>query len=296
MKIGFIGLGAMGYPMTKRLIQAGHSLFIYNRTVSKATGLLEMGATFAETPEIVARESNIVFSMMFNDKTTHETTFGKNGIASGLSPDSIHVCCSTVSLEQARLLRDGHAERGQVYVSANVLGRPPAAEAGELFIMAAGESSALNLLEPVLKCFGPRVFKIGSDPIQANLAKLSLNFMIYSTIEQMAEVFALNEKAGTDPCKIFELMTGSFCNAPVHKNYGRLMVEQQYNYPGAPVTLGLKDIEMFLGAGGDYNVPLPYASIVRDHLLSAISAGNAEKDFVILMEHARKASGLPDVQ
>lgn len=292
MKIGFIGLGAMGHPMARRLLDAGHHLVVYNRTTAKADDLVAQGAILADTPAAVAREVDIVFSMLFDDATTQEIAFGTDGIAAGLSPKGIHVCCSTISLAQARRLRDDHAERGQIYVSANVLGRPPAAETGTLFVMAAGDPDALDRLEPALTCFGPNIFRLGNDPVQANLAKLSLNFMIYSTIEQMAEVFALNEKAGTDPRKIFEVMTGSFYNAPVHKNYGKLMVEHDYDYPGAPVTLGLKDVKMFMDAGGDYGVPLPYASVVRDRLLSAISAGDADRDFVVLLERVRQESGL----
>lgn len=292
MKIGFVGLGAMGHPMARRLLAAGHQLCVYNRTAAKAADFAALGATVGETPAMVAHEADIVFSMLLDDATTEQATFGKNGIAEGLLPNAVHVCCSTISLEQARRLRDGHAERGQTYVSANVLGRPPAAEAGALFVMAAGKSDVLDYLEPALQCFGPHIFRVGDDPLQANLAKLSLNFMIYSTIEQMAEVFALNEKAGTDPRKIFEIMTGSFYNAPVHKNYGKLMVDHAYDTPGAPVTLGLKDVGMFMDAGGDYGVLLPYAAIVRDRLLSAVSAGDADRDFVVLQERVRQESGL----
>lgn len=292
MKIGFVGLGAMGHPMARRLLAAGHQLCVYNRTAAKAADFAALGATVGETPAMVAHEADIVFSMLLDDATTEQATFGKNGIAEGLLPNAVHVCCSTISLEQARRLRDGHAERGQTYVSANVLGRPLAAEAGALFVMAAGKSDVLDYLEPALQCFGSHIFRVGDDPLQANLAKLSLNFMIYSTIEQMAEVFALNEKAGTDPRKIFEIMTGSFYNAPVHKNYGKLMVDHAYDTPGAPVTLGLKDVGMFMDAGGDYGVPLPYAAIVRDRLLSAVSAGDADRDFVVLQERVRQESGL----
>ncbi|MFT8550144.1 MAG: NAD(P)-dependent oxidoreductase [Acetobacter okinawensis] len=292
MKIGFIGLGAMGHPMAKRLLKAGHALVVYNRTAAKADDLVAQGAVVGATPAVVAHDVDIVFSMLLDDAATQDATFGQNGIAAGLSPHAVHVCCSTISLAQARRLRDGHAERGQTYVSASVLGRPPAAEAGELFVTAAGQADVLDRLEPVLQCFGPKIFRVGDDPVQANLVKLSLNFMIYSTIEQMAEVFALNEKAGTDPHTIFEIMTGSFYNAPVHKNYGKLMVDQEYDHPGAPVTLGLKDVGMFMNAGGDYGVPLPYASVVRDRLLSAISAGDAERDFVVIQERVRQESGL----
>lgn len=293
MKIGFVGLGAMGHAMAERLLKGGHALIVYNRTRSKADDLIDQGAVFVETPADVARQAEVTFSMLFDDASTEEATFGKDGVVTGLSQNAIHVCCSTLSLAQARRLRDGHAERDQTYVSATVLGRPPAAAAGELFVITGGAEEAVKHLRPLLECFGTQIFDAGRDPVQANLVKLSLNFMIYSTIEQMAEVFALNEKAGTDPRKIFEIMTNSFYTAPVHKNYGKLMVEHEYDHPGAPpVTLGLKDMKMFLEAGGDYDVPLPYASVVRDRLLSAISAGDADRDFVVLMERARQDSGL----
>lgn len=292
MKIGFLGLGAMGHAMARRLLDAGHELTLYNRTASKANDLVAAGARFARTPAEAARGAEIVFSMLFDDATTQAATFGDDGLATAMGPDAIHVCCSTLSLDQARRLRDEHAGRGQGYVTANVLGRPPAAIAGELFVIVAGAEPLRARIDPALRAFGHRIFTVGDDPVQANLVKLSLNFMIMSTIEQMAEVFALNEKAGTDPHTVFEIMTGSFYNAPVHKNYGKLMVEHSYDYPGASVTLGLKDTEMFLAAGHDYHVPLPYAAIARDRFLAAMAAGDADKDFVVLMERARQDAGL----
>ena len=292
MKIGFVGLGAMGHAMARRLLNAGHGITVYNRTVSKADDLVADGARFARTPSDAAGDAEIVFSMLFDDATTQAATFGDDGIATAMGMGAIHVCCATLSLDQARHLRDGHAERGQAYVTANVLGRPPAAIAGELFVIVAGAKPLRSRVAPALRAFGPRIFVAGEDPVQANLVKLSLNFMIMSTIEQMAEVFALNEKAGTDPHTIFEIMTGSFYSAPVHRNYGKLMVDRAYDSPGASVTLGLKDTEMFLAAGHDYRVPLPYAAIARDRFLAAMAAGDAEKDFVVLMERARQDAGL----
>jgi 3-hydroxyisobutyrate dehydrogenase-like beta-hydroxyacid dehydrogenase len=293
MKIAFLGLGAMGHAMAHRLLAAGHTLAVHNRTASKASDLVAAGARLATTPADAARDAEIVFSMLFDDAATEAATFGPDGLATTLAPGAIHACCSTLSLAQARRLRDGHAERHQTYLSANVLGRPPAAQAGELFTILGGPAPARATIEPILTAFGPKIFTAGDDPIQANLVKLSLNFLIFSTIEQMAEVFAINEKAGTDPSTMFAIMTGSFYNAPVHKNYGKLMVERSYDAPGAPITLGLKDTEAFLAAGHDFNVALPYASIARDRFLAAAAAGDADKDFVILLERARADAGLP---
>jgi len=292
MDIGFVGLGAMGEAMARRLQQAGHDLTVWNRTRSKADALERAGAFVAETPAALARRSDIVFSMLFDDATTQKASFGAHGIAEGLREGGLHICCSTLSLEQARRLRDGHGERGQAYVTANVLGRPPAAQDGSLYVIAAGEAVQIERAMPLFECLGQRVFIAGSDPVQANLVKLSLNFMIYSTIEQMAEVFTLNEKLGTDPAMTFEIMTNSFYTAPVHRNYGKLMVEQDYDHPGAPVTLGLKDVAMFLAAGSEQKVPLPFASVIRDRLLASVAAGDSERDFVVLQERVRQEAGL----
>jgi 3-hydroxyisobutyrate dehydrogenase-like beta-hydroxyacid dehydrogenase len=292
MKIGFVGLGAMGHAMAARLLAAGHELTVHNRTARKAEDLAAAGARVARSPAQAASGAAIVFSMLFDDATTQHATFGPDGIATAMAPDAIHACCSTLSLGQARRLRDGHARLGQAYVSATVLGRPPAAAAGALFVILGGAPALRARVEPVAQAFGPRVFAAGDDPVQANLVKLALNFLIMSTIEQMAEVFALTEKAGTDPRILFDIMTGSFCNAPVHRNYGKLMVERSYDQPGAPVTLALKDTEMFLSAGREYDVPLPYAAIARDRFLAAITAGDAGRDFVVLAERVREDAGL----
>jgi len=219
MKVGFLGLGAMGYPMARRLLNAGHDLTVFNRTAGKAEELLANGAHLAATPSDAARDAEVVFSMVFDDAATQNAAFDPDGIADGLNLDAVHVCCSTLSLGQARRLRDSHAERGQTYVSANVLRRPPAAMAGELFVIVGGAEASRTEIAPALQVFGQRVFVAGDDPVQANLIILSLNFLIMSTIEQMAEVFTLNEKAGTDCRTVFEIQGHSVlirpCREPV---------------------------------------------------------------------------------
>lgn len=292
MKIGFVGLGSMGMAMARRLLEAGHELTAWNRTAARLEELVADGARGAGSPAEAAREADLVFSMLFDDAAVEEATFGERGIARTLAREAIHVCTSTLSLAQARRLRDEHQARGQAYLSATVLGRPPAAAAGELHLVVGGDEFLRARVMPVLKTFGPKVFIAGDDPVQANLIKLSLNFLIMSTLEQMAEVFTLSEKAGTDPSTLFEIMTGSFFSAPVHRNYGRLMLERAYDKPGAPVALALKDTEMFLAAGHEHQVPLPYASIARDRFLAAMAQGHADKDFIMLLEGVRHDAGL----
>ncbi|BAK82779.1 NAD(P)-binding domain-containing protein [Komagataeibacter medellinensis] len=111
MKIGFVGLGAMGHSMAQRLLAAGHGLCVYNRIAARVDDLLAQGATLAPTPPAAAQGANIVFSMLFDDAAAQVLTFGPGGIATTLGADAIHACCSTLSPKQARRLRDGRAAR-----------------------------------------------------------------------------------------------------------------------------------------------------------------------------------------
>lgn len=292
MKIGFVGLGAMGTEMAGRLLEAGHELAVYNRTQSKADALVEKGARRAETPADAAQGAEVVFSMLFDDHAVENATFGENGIADGLADGAVHVGCATISVDLSRRLKEAHAERGQAYISATVLGRPPAARDGKLFVITAGSDDVLARVSPLLDALGQKTFRVGDDPTQANLVKLCLNALIFSTIEQMAEVFTLGEKAGIAHGTMFEVLTNSFYTAPVHKNYGQIMVDKSYDPPGAAMQIGAKDNGLFLKAGEELEVPLPLASLMRDRFIAAFAAGDGEKDFAALLERVRQDAGL----
>lgn len=294
MNVGFVGLGAMGAAMAMRLVEAGYNVTVYNRSIEKTEPLTTKGASFANTPAAAAQGADVVFSMLFDDAAVESATFGEDGIASTLKEGGIHVCSSTLSLGQATRLEQQHETRGQHYLSVPVLGRPPAAQAGDLFVIAAGPKELKAKLQPLFDVIGQRTFDVGENPVQANVVKVGLNFMIFSTIEQMAEVFTLCEKSGIDPKGMFEIMTNSFCNAPVHKNYGSIMVDKAYSPAGAPMGIGVKDNDLFLDAGKHLEVPLPYASVLHDRFLSSLAAGDGALDFTAIFEQVRRNAGLKD--
>jgi 3-hydroxyisobutyrate dehydrogenase-like beta-hydroxyacid dehydrogenase len=291
MKIGFVGLGPMGAAMARRLVAAEHAVTVWNRTTEKTRPLVEAGAKSAGSPAEAARGADLVLSSVANDAALGHVTEGADGIAAGLAAGATHVSLSTVSLALIRRLAGLHAAQGQSLVSAPVLGRPPAAEAGKLFTMVAGPAEAIGRAAPALHAFSQRIFAMGDRPEQANLAKLACNFLIFSTIEQFAEVFAIAEKGGLDRAAIFELLTESFFSAPVHKNYGKLILDRAYE-PGVPVTLGAKDTRLFLEAGEELGTPLPMASLLRDRFLSAIAQGLQSKDFTIIAQLAAASAGI----
>ena len=294
MKIGFVGVGAMGVRMAQRLLDAGHSLQVHNRNEARAQPLVDAGARWAATPADAARGAELVFSMLTDDAAVEAMTLGADGIAEGLAEGAVHLSSSTISVALSARLAAAHAERRQGYLSATVMGRPPAAAAGELFIILAGDPVLQERATPALQAVGQRIFDVGDDPTRGNLVKLSVNFLILSTVEQMSEIFAINEKAGLAPADMLEILTGSFFNAPVHRNYGRLIVERAFDPPGASMMLAAKDIGLFLEAGSGLEVPLPMASLLRDRVLTSFARGEGGLDFAALSRRARQDAGLPD--
>jgi 3-hydroxyisobutyrate dehydrogenase-like beta-hydroxyacid dehydrogenase len=291
MNVGVVGLGPMGSAMARRLSHAGHRVTVYNRTVLRAEPLVAEGAVQAPTP-VRAADNEVVITMLADDAAVMALVSGKDGVIEGLPHGAVHLTMSTMSVALADQLTDLHRAKGQLHVSAPVLGRPPAAEAGELFVMAAGEPAEIARVQPLLDAIGQRVFIIGPRPSQANLLKLCANFLIYSTIEQLAEVFALTEKGGIDRGTVYQMLTESFFNAPVHKNYGKLILERNFDPPGAKVGLGAKDIRLVLQAGEGLSVPLPFASVVRDRFLASIAQGESDLDFTVISRGAAKDAGL----
>ena len=294
MRVGVVGLGPMGGAMAGRLIAAGHQVSVFNRTAVRAEPLVARGATQAATPAEAAANAEAVITMVADDAATEALVFGPDGLTAGLPRGGIHLAMGTISAALAERLTAEHATRGQVHVACPVLGRPPAAEAGQLFLMAAGPDAAIARVQPLLDAMGQRVFRVGEQPVQANLVKLCANFLIFSTIEQLGEVFALTGKGGVDRAVVFEILTNSFFGAPVHKNYGKLIVDGAFDPPGAKVTLGAKDTRLLLEAAQSLSAPLPFASVVHNRFLAAIAQGEKDLDFAVLGRHAGRDAGLKD--
>ncbi len=183
MQLGFIGLGNMGSAMARNLLRAGHEVTVYNRTADKAQSLEKDGASLAGTIAAACR-SGIVFTMLADDPAVEQTVFGSGGVLASLGKDGIHVCLSTISLAMARRLAEAHQEAGQLYVSAPVFGRPQAAEAAKLVVVAAGPADAIERCQPAFEAIGHRVVRAGDQPFQANVIKLCGNFMIMSVIRK----------------------------------------------------------------------------------------------------------------
>lgn len=292
MKIGFIGLGAMGTPMARKLLEAGHELIVYNRTRSRAEPLATSGALIAQTPGQAASGSDAVITMLADDGPLESTVFDTQGILQSLGAGKVHISCSTISVALSRRLVIAHRERRQDYIAAPVFGRPEAAAAAKLFIVAAGPHDQIGKCEALFHVMGQKTFVLGDDAPAANVVKLAGNFLISAVIESLSEAFALARKSGVDPTQFLEILTSSLFNAPVYKTYGALVAAQKFEPVGFKLPLGLKDNRLVMAAAEEKSVPLPLASLIHDRFIAAIANGLAESDWSAISSMAMRDAGL----
>lgn len=226
-----------------------------------------------------ACDGDVVVTMLSNDAAVEAVTFGDSGILAHLPAGAVHVSSSTVSVALADRLTAAHAGAGQGFVAAPVFGRPEAAAAAKLFVVAAGAPATVETVSPIFDAIGQRTFVLGEEPRAANLVKISGNFLIASVIESLGEAMALVGKAGVDKQQYLELLTSTLFDAPVYRTYGGLLAREEFSPAGFAAPLGLKDVKLALSAGEELQVPLPVASLLRDRFLTLLATGGDELDW-----------------
>jgi len=277
MKIGFIGLGHMGAAMARNLLKAGHEVIVWNRSPGKADALVADGAARADRPADAAA-GEVVHTMLADDHALEAVTFGDDGILSAPTR-AIHVSHSTISLALAERLAKAHADHGSTLVSAPVFGRPAAAEAAKLFVVAAGPAAALARCQSLFDAVGQKSFFVGDHPPAANLVKLCGNFLILSAVEALAEAMTLAEKGGVPKASLLEVLTGTLFGSPIYQTYGDILVKGAFRPAGFTAPLGLKDMTLVSQAATDARVPMPLLAVLRDHLLSTIAREGEDIDW-----------------
>ncbi|HKI14766.1 MAG TPA: NAD(P)-dependent oxidoreductase, partial [Roseiarcus sp.] len=262
MDVGFIGLGQMGQAMALNLVKAGHRVVVFNRTRAKSEALASEGAEIAESVADACRRPALI-TMLAGDDAVEAVFFGNGNGLSALGQGAVHISMSTISVALSDRLAEAHRNAGHSYVAAPVFGRPEAAAAAKLFVVAAGPEATLARCQPLLDAVGQRTFVIGDKPSSANLVKLSGNFLLAAMIECLGEAFALVRKGGIDPHRYLEILTNTLFSAPAYKTYGTIIANQQYEPAGFKMSLGLKDVRLALAAADALATPMPVASLVH---------------------------------
>lgn len=287
MDVGFLGLGRMGRGMATRLAEQGHTVRAWNRSPEAARDLagVQVVGSAAE-----AFAGDAVITMLADDASL-ENVLVEGGLLDGSHRPGMHLGMTTISVAMGDRLAALHAKAGIPYVSAPVFGRPDAAAAGKLNIVAAGPQATVSAAAPLFEAMGVKTWHYGEEAKRANAVKLAGNFMIVSAIEAMGEACAFAEGHGVPGGDVLDLLTNTIFAAPVYKNYGGAIAEGRYEPPGFGLKLGAKDVRLALQAAEAAGVPMPMASVLRDGLIEAISHGDGDKDLAALAEVSKRRAG-----
>ena len=269
MKLGFIGLGNMGSGIARNLIKAGHTLSVYNRTRSRSEAFASLGVRVAETPDEAASDAEVLITMLADDTAVQSVIYSPGNAIGVLPAGAVHISMSTISVVLSRQLAESHREKQQHYLAAPVFGRPDAAAAAKLFIVAAGPAEQLERCRPLFDAIGQKTFLIGEEAQSANAIKLAGNFLLTTVIESLGEAFAFGRKSGVDPHAFLDILTHSLFPAPVYRIYGSMIASDKFEPAGFKLPLGMKDNRLLLAAAEEAAVPMPIASLVHDRFVAA---------------------------
>lgn len=289
-KLGYIGLGAMGGRVAKRLLDAGHTVVGYNRTKSKAQWLLDAGMQWGETPREVTEASDVVFSMVTNTSAMQDVIGGHNGVLAGLEPGKIYIDMSTISPTVTREVADQVAAKGARMLEAPVSGSVITLEQGNLSVMVGGDPATFEKVKPILLNIGPKVNYVGTNG-QAVLMKIAINLSLQVQFLGFCEGLLLAEKGGIPRETAIETMLNSVIASPSLK-YRVPFILDMPEEAWFNVNMMQKDMLLALEMGRNLNVPLPIVAASNEPLTAARALGLDKKDFAVVYEVLALMSGL----
>jgi 3-hydroxyisobutyrate dehydrogenase-like beta-hydroxyacid dehydrogenase len=292
MKVGFIGLGRMGQVMARRLLDGGHEVGVYNRTVEKLKPLTDHGAKAMASIKAAANFGEAVFTMLTDDAAILDVVGQAGGIKESLPKGGVHICAGTHSVAAIQRLTALHAAAGQVLIATPVLGRPEVVAAGNASLLVGGPKASADRLWPLFTAIAGRVIDSGAEPITASAIKIANNFVLGCAIEALGEGFALTRKYGVAPDVFYSVLADGLFNCWAYKTYGKFIAEEKYLPAGQRAVTGLKDANLALAAGEAVGVPLPSGNVWRDRLVGAVAHGEGEHDWAVMAKDQARASGL----
>ncbi len=289
-QIGYVGLGAMGGRVAKRLLDAGHTVTGYNRTRDKAQWLLDAGMRWAASPREVAEKSDVVFSMVTNTHALEAITSGPDGILAGLGPNKIYCDMSTVSPSKSRALAKQVAQLGARMLDTPVSGSVITLEQGKLSLMVGGERAIYERVLPILQHIGPKVTYVGENG-QAVLMKISINLNLQVQIVGFLEGLFLAEKGGIPRETAMEALLNSVVASP-SLAYRAPFILNMPDEVWFSVNMMQKDMLLALDMGRELDVPLPTVALTNEFLTAARTMGLEKYDFAVVYRVIARLAGI----
>ena len=289
-KIGWIGLGNMGNPMCKNLIKAGHDVTVWNRTKSKASDALDMGAKWADTPQAVAEASDYIFTMVSNGRILKDIIFREHGIIKGMKSGKVMTDMSTVSPDESIEVSSAVEAAGGKFLCCPVTGSVIPAAKGTLGLLVSGDKALFEEVKPMLESLGRNMYWMG-EKAEARAMKIALNTMVGNTTQLLAEAVTLAEKAGIPVEKCMEVIAGSAV--------GNLIVDSKVDvintgrYDAAfSVDMMLKDFDLALDAAKAYKSSLPVTALTRRFYEESSAKGRGGEDYAVLVKRMEENVGI----
>jgi 2-hydroxy-3-oxopropionate reductase len=287
--VGFIGLGIMGKPMAKNLIEAGHELVVYNRTSKKAEELAGAGAVVAASPREVAEQSDVVVTMLPDSPQVEEVLVGEEGVFEGVKEGALIVDMSTISPVITEELAARAKEKGASMLDAPVSGGDVGAIEGTLSIMVGGSDEDFQRARPLFEAMGKTVTHVGGSGA-GQVVKAANQIVVALTIEAVSEALVLGSKAGVAPGKILDVLGGGLAGNKVMEVKREKMLTHSFD-PGFRIELHHKDLGIALAAGREYGVTLPVTAIVDQMLQDLRMRGRGDRDHSALLTLIEDSSG-----
>jgi 3-hydroxyisobutyrate dehydrogenase-like beta-hydroxyacid dehydrogenase len=278
--IGLIGLGLMGQPMGRNLLDAGAELVVYNRSPEKIETMVAAGAVAAASPEAVSKAADVVIIMSIDTKTVETILFGDDGVIGGVRNESLIIDMGTSDAEQTRgFAKLIEAARGR-YIDAPVSGGTVGAEQATLTIMAGAEAADIERARPIFEVLGSRLTHIGKHGA-GQVAKTANQMIVGLTIGAVAEALVLAKRAGADPAKVRDALKGGFADSRILDLHGERMITDNYE-PGGKCATQCKDMELALALAEQVGLDLPGTRLNRELYVQAIEAGWGGLDHSVL--------------
>ncbi len=281
-RIGFIGLGLMGKPMCRNLMEAGGSLVVTNRSELPRREMQQEGATAVDTPAAVAVQADIIVFMVADTPAMEAVLLGQDGVIHTLRPGTLVIDMGTTSMVATLDFAKAVERKDGFYVDAPVSGGTIGAIAGNLTIMAGGSDSALSLALPVLEVLGERITHVGGIGA-GQVAKAANQVIVGLNIGAVAEALALARAAGVDPGKVREALKGGFADSRILEVHGKRMVEGDFT-PGGKCTTQRKDMDQALDLAAGLQLEMPATALSRDLYDKLIESGGGDLDHAALFK------------
>ena len=300
MKIAWIGVGRMGYPMVVRLLKSGQAITVWNRTPQKAAPLAELGAAIAKGWEDLA-DADLIFTMLATGKEIEEVYFGPGGLMADGSrpPPKIVIVCSTIGEDDSRRLRQRLAERGVEYLAAPVSGNPKCVAAGKLSSVVSGPKGAFEKARPLLEAIAARGVSYVGEGELALVCKIAHNVFLSAVIENLIEVTLLAQKAGASRHAFLHFMNNSVLGSIFTQYKSPALVNLDFTATFTPALLR-KDVDLGLEMARKAGVPMPVTAAIREVLQAHFGVASRrpdaavylEKDFATLIETQALMAGM----